>query len=230
VADVNTELIECFAAIRRNHHAVLKELLRLKKSKGRYLWARDSWHPSTPSARAARFLFLLRHSWNGIYRVNRKGHFNVPYSPRGFKSQPDEQGFAAAAAVLRRVRIVVQDFSATIANATAGDFIFADPPYFSSGRDTFRRYHSAPFDESRQVRLAHELRQAERRGADWVLTNGCSEQIERYWPDYECFAVPRASTLAASSAARRTIEEYLVLSRSRRLDPLRSALSAPFSF
>jgi DNA adenine methylase len=224
VADVNGDLINCYKAVARHHTAVLAELAGLKEDKTTYLWARNDWEPVLEKEKAARFIYLLRHSWNGLYRVNRKGRFNVPYCSRGFKNGLSSAKLAASAAVLRRVDIREQDFEVTFDQVSKGDLIFADPPYFSNDTETFRRYHASVFDEPRQVRLVECLKNAERRGARWILTNGCAKQIRKHLPGYACFAVHRPSTIAASAASRRAIVEYVVLSDSKSFGPLREFL------
>lgn len=223
-ADVNEELIACYEVLKSNAAGVIVALKKLRKSKKTYLWARDEWRPRKKVDRAARLIYLLRHSWNGLYRVNQAGRFNVPYRSRRLKSRRTGTVLLATQRLLKGVDLRCQDFARTLSQARAQDLIFIDPPYFSADGEMFKRYTPTYFGETQQKRLARALRRAERRGAAWILTNGSLDQLAKHFYKYDCFRAVRPSTIAGKSKARGRVEEYIVLSRSRRLDRLRRNL------
>jgi DNA adenine methylase len=133
VGDINKDLIACYAAVRRNGPRVLLEYEGLHSTHRAYYEIRDCWNPRCLFKRAARFIYLLRHSWNGLYRVNKRGRFNVPYCPRVRKDELTIEMIVKAQVVLGRVGVRCQDFAETLALAGDADLVFADPPSLLSG-------------------------------------------------------------------------------------------------
>jgi len=213
VSDINPDLIACYGAIKADPHRVFTEFTRLGLGKAEYYRIRDHWYPRSEVKRAARLIYLLRHSWNGLYRVNRQGHFNVPYCPRKRKDRLTQKMVLEVQSVLQTTHLRCQDFSKTIQQARSGDLLFVDPPYFENGRRTFQRYSSVYFRESEQERLVSCLLNCEKRGATWIFTNGSLKQVKKLFPKYDIFAVARYSTISADPRFRKKIEEYVVFSR-----------------
>lgn len=129
IADTNRELIESYAAVRDDWAKVVRILRRHQKLHSRdHYYRTRSASPRDPYARAARFLYLNRTCFNGLYRVNRAGSFNVPIGTKDsvLLSTDDFQGWAE---LLLSTNLYVSDFEAIIDSTTKGDFLFADPPY-----------------------------------------------------------------------------------------------------
>ncbi len=222
--DVNADLIRCYGAIKENPKAVLARLDALAASKRDYYRIRDRWFPRGPIGRAAKLIYLLHHSWNGLYRVNRWGEFNVPYCPRRRKKGLRPADVETIAEILRRTDLRCADFEEVLKEAGSGDLIFADPPYFGDSSETFSRYNAVRFSHKDQERLAMRLLDAERKGAAWVLTNGGLDQVVVHFAGYDIFAVDRPQTISGKPEARRRIFECVVLSKSAGLDDLRTYL------
>lgn len=127
--------------------------------------------------------------------------------------------------VLEHVSLRCQDFETVIDEAKEGDLIFADPPYFENGRETFGRYHATTFREAHQKRLANALVTAEHRGTSLILTNGSPGQVQAHFPNQDIFVIPRQSSIAANPRSRGRIQEYIVLSNTKSLDALRQFLA-----
>jgi DNA adenine methylase len=228
VSDINEDLILCYRAIRVNAESVLLEWQKLEPNKDEYYRIRDNWFPENKYKKAARLIYLLRHSWNGLYRVNRKGDFNVPFNSRTRKDTITIDYLKEVQSILRRTKILNSDFEVSVKLAGEGDLIFADPPYFANGREGFSKYNTIAFTDEDQERLSSSLKMSERRGAAWILTNGCRKKILNYYSDYEIFIIPRKQVIAANSMYRKTISEYLVLSNSKQLKKLRQNLRDNF--
>jgi DNA adenine methylase len=178
LADIEAPLIEAYVAVRDECNTVECELSRLILSgTDAETYARvRGVVPAEPSARAARLMYLNRLCFNGLYRTNRRGLFNVPYGRYDRPLFPSSSHLRAVSGLLSTAAIRAQDFEATISEARAGDVIFADPPYHSTGAG-FVSYHQKPFGEAEQVRLAAALRAASERGVTVVSTNADTDLI-----------------------------------------------------
>lgn len=172
LADIEVPLIELYRAVKEEADGVSSELERLI-SKGTdrdsYLRVR-SLMPDRSVERAARLIYLNRLCFNGLYRTNRAGRFNVPYGAQKTLSFPNRTQLNAAKLALTGATVLACDFGLTLATATTGDVIFADPPYHAVGKG-FVSYYRHPFAETEQERLAQALLAARERGAVVFTTN-----------------------------------------------------------
>ena len=228
IADNNSELMNFYTCVASEHIKLFKALSKISPSKEKYYYYRNLYQPTTPIAKAIRFYFLISNSWNGLYRVNRNGEFNVPYSYKNRKSILSLDEFEEKSEKLKGSKILTQDFEETINMSSHSDLIFADPPYFSKKNNTFTKYNPAVFNDKDQSRLARALICAEKRGASWILTNGSLEQISNHFIGYDIFRVPRFSIIAAKKTARKPINEYVVLANNAELISVRMLLSSQY--
>ena len=172
LGDTNEELIDVYRAIKQNHRRV-ETLLRkhhLRHSSQNYYKARETI-PDDLIERAARTIYLNRTCFNGIYRVNLAGVFNVPI---GTKTSVilDTDDFAATARLLKTAEFHVSDFQPLIDGARRDDLVFADPPYtIAHNNNGFLKYNETLFKWDDQIRLADTLAQARDRGVKIVATN-----------------------------------------------------------
>ncbi len=170
LGDVEAPLIAAYTAIAAEPDAVAREIARLVRrgiDQSSYLAVRAA-RPRTAARRAARLLYLNRLAFNGLYRTNSAGNFNVPWGGYVKPSLPTADELGSAARVLARGELVANDFALIVDRARAGDVVFADPPYDGTG---FRSYHRGGFDQDDQARLATALRAAAARGATVLATN-----------------------------------------------------------
>jgi DNA adenine methylase len=212
LSDLNTELVETFLAIRGNWKAVAERLRRYQRlhSNEFYYAARRS-NPRVASARAARFIYLNRTCWNGLYRVNLRGEFNVPKGTKEHVVLATDD-FEAVHDILQNARVVSSDFEPIIDMAGKRDLIFADPPYITSHvNNGFLKYNERLFSWNDQVRLRNSLVKAARRGAHIVATNANTAAIRSlYEKDFTVATASRASVIAGSSLWRGTKTELIV--------------------
>jgi len=155
LGDLNPELISTYIEVKYRLGAVLKELSQLPSwSKDEYMRLR-SLDTSTlaPHVRAARFIYLNRFCFNGIYRTNLKGQFNVPYSGDRCGEVPQDEVFQNCARRLRRARFVNGDFEQVLKHAEKGDLVYMDPPYAVRARRVFRQYDPSTFTHDDIERL-----------------------------------------------------------------------------
>lgn len=172
-----------------------------------------SSHPRSAHTRAARFIYLNRTCWNGLYRVNRAGRFNVPIGTRKTVLFPADD-FCAISAALEQASLIASDFEQVISAAQPGDLIFADPPYVTSrSHSGFRRYHEKPFTRDDQVRLRDCIRQAKGRGVHVLSTNADNPSIRcLYEPHFHIRIAARDSAIAANAARRGLATEMVIRS------------------
>ena len=201
LADTNLQLVKTFLQVRDEPQKVLERLQYLKSGYYEatdkvefYVFKRQQYNDALPKVDAATFIFLNRTCWNGLYRVNRAGKFNVPHGS-GTVMFPDEADILNASASLASAEIRSMTWQNTIASAERGDFIFADPPYFSDCAAEDTKYSRIPFSVESHRELARRLDSISKRGVDFLLTNsGESEMIELYRSynfDVEQVNIPR---------------------------------------
>jgi len=227
LSDVNSDLVTTYTAIRDDVSGVLRELSRLKVSKSDFLAIRES-RPVLDVKRAARFLYLNRTCFNGLYRVNKMGNFNTPYG--GGDRTPellfDSLRLPLASAALSGAIIGHDDFSVSVSKASKGDFVYCDPAYTTKHRDgSFIRYNESLFSWRDQVRLRELADLACRRGAVVIVSNAADPSISKLYHPWRPLLLTRRSSIGASSG-RGLVSEYLfVMARSRSLrSRLQSAL------
>src|SRR5207247_1622380 len=132
-------LIETYTALRRDAAAVHRHLRDFPLGRAAYFEIR-AMRGTDPSWCAARFIYLNRFCFNGLYRTNFRGEFNVPYGAPRNNHLPTESDLTKTAALLTRARLVHADFRKTLSRVGQGDFVYLDPPYAIAGRRVFVQY------------------------------------------------------------------------------------------
>jgi DNA adenine methylase len=213
LSDLNLELISAYRALKIEHRNVLRHLSRhaADHSFDHYYYVRDHFQPRSQAGKAARFLYLNRTCWNGLYRVNRLGKFNVP---KGTKSAVlmDTDDFSSVAKSLQAAELVCSDFEAIVDRATSGDFIYADPPYtVHHNTNGFIKYNEILFSWEDQRRLRDSLLRAQTRGAKIMLSNADHTSIRQLYKGVgRSSKVSRASVISGDNSGRRTTSELLI--------------------
>lgn len=212
LSDVNSRLIETYRAIQFDWKRVHRELRRHHREHSKEYYYREREKVRlTPFTRAAQFIYLNRTCWNGLYRVNLRGEFNVPI---GTKTQVVMNGddFAGVAQRLGNVDLRCCDFSETIASAKRGDLVFADPPYtVKHNMNGFVKYNEKIFTWEDQERLHQALSEASERGVKVTLTNANHASIRRLYSNFPVVeSIARHSVLAGSSEFRASTSELLI--------------------
>jgi DNA adenine methylase len=173
ISDSCLELIEMYRTIRDDVEAVIAAIRRLgpsRISEKKYYRIRAS-RPRTPAGRAARTLFLNKNGFNGLYRVNSFGKFNVPWGKRT-SWKPDYENLVAVSAALCDVEIVAGDFESPLRDACLGDAVYLDPPYLPKSKtEKFTAYTRNGFGFDQQLRLANVYRELTEIGVHVVASN-----------------------------------------------------------
>jgi DNA adenine methylase len=214
LSDANPRLIEAYTAVRDEPERVLDLLKvhRRRHSTEYYYHVRDQRF-RTPATRAAQLIYLNRTCFNGLYRVNLQGRFNVPKGSKDAVIFPDDD-FVAWSQALSGSELRACDFQKTIDDAVEGDFLYADPPYtVKHNMNNFVKYNEHIFSWSDQVRLRDALVGASRRGVAVVVSNADHPSIRELYSDgsWHLYPVSRHSRLAASSDHRKRTTELLIL-------------------
>lgn len=215
ISDINSELINLYIVMRDKPHE-LKKLMNQHQCahcQTYYYQVRESSY-NTELEKAARFLYLNRTCFNGMYRVNKQGKFNVPIGTKN-NCIYDIDLFDEYAQILKEANIFTDDFEKTIAKAQKGDLIFADPPYaVQKNQDGFIKYNDQLFTWNDQERLFICLNEAKKRGAIIILTNvNCKEVREMYISGgFFIKDIKRVSTIAGNATKRGVITELLITS------------------
>jgi DNA adenine methylase len=218
LADTNDDLIDVYRGIKANWELVSAKLRAHSRSHSRthYLRTRKA-KPRSISGRAARLIYLNRTCFNGIYRVNRDGAFNVPMGDRNTVLHASDD-FEAVARRLRRATLLTSDFEPVIDQAKRRDFVFADPPYTVAHENNgFKRYNETLFSWQDQQRLALALQRAVARGVHVVATNANHTLLRKLYRDvgFNCETLTRDSAIAASARHRAAFRELLMRSDQR---------------
>ena len=212
LADVNPDLVELYETIRDEPDA-LHERLSVHQAKHceEHYYHTRACNPATPLERAARMLYLNRTCFNGLWRVNRRGEFNVPM---GTKTTVvfDQESFADIAASLKNVELLAADFEETMGHAGDGDLVYVDPPYtVAHNHNGFVKYNDEIFGWSDQERLLDGVAQAAERGARVLVSNANHDSIRELYRGVGNMAVvPRHSVIAGPAQRRGPTTELLI--------------------
>jgi len=215
LADGNDELINVYEAIQGNVSRVIRTLSKHKRlhSKEHYYLTRSRQpRDLSPAERAARFIYLNKTCFNGLYRVNAGGGFNVPMGR--YKDPPilDADNLRSVALSLQGVDLRVAHFRETLDYARKGDFIYFDPPYHPVSRTaSFTSYTRDSFGESDQEELAEIFAELSRRGCLGMLSNSDSPFIRGLYAGFAIRTVRARRSINSKADRRGPVSEVAVL-------------------
>lgn len=212
LSDRNEALVGTYQAIKANPSKVVDYLRKHARLHSKeYYYQLRQMRCRNEFSKAAQFIYLNRTCWNGLYRVNRDGIFNVP---KGTKTSVllDEDDFNGVADLLKGSDIFSSDFEEQINKAKSGDMIFADPPYtVRHNFNGFVKYNEVLFSWDDQVRLKDALLRAKGRGAQVLLTNADHESIRSLYSEGFVFdEAARYSAISSTSGTRGKYSELLI--------------------
>ncbi|MBO7771593.1 Dam family site-specific DNA-(adenine-N6)-methyltransferase [Burkholderia pseudomallei] len=214
LSDLNPSLINTYESIRSNSDLVTRELRKhhRRHNKNYYYEIRNK-RLRAQHTQAAQFIYLNRTCWNGLYRVNLAGDFNVPIGTKNNVIM-DTDDFHAIGKSLQNADLHCQDFEKTIDMAQENDIIFADPPYtIHHNHNGFIKYNENIFSWQDQIRLRDALIRATNRGAKAIVTNANHESVrELYRTGFALDSVSRVSVIAGNATARKSFDELLIVS------------------
>ena len=210
--DINAQLVSCYRAVKSNPDAVIAAAGEIDASYAATPDdAREEFNGLVSAgsdddiAVAALFLFLNRHCFNGLYRVNRKGLFNVPFNgSKGGSFSPEI--IEADAEALRSATVTNGDFLDALARVQSGDFCFIDSPYAPLNPTSFESYAKEGFTEDQHRALAAEFRRLDEIGAKLMLTNHDTDLIRELYDGFDIIEVDVRRSINRNGDGRTGVE------------------------
>ncbi|MEZ7549686.1 DNA adenine methylase [Streptococcus sp. 20925_1_22] len=220
INDFNEELINAYRQIKNNPAELINLLIKHKENNNKdyYLALRSADRDGrisrmTGVERAARILYMLRVDFNGLYRVNSKNQFNVPYGRYKNPKIVDVDLLYQISEYLNEndVEILQTDFAEAVKDAQTGDFVYFDPPYIPLNEtSSFTSYTHEGFSYEEQVRLRDTFKELTERGVYAMLSNSSSPLVEELYKDFNIYFVEAQRTNGAKSSSRGKISEIIV--------------------
>ena len=211
LTDANAQLVNAYIQIRDNPDAVIDCFVQFQNTEDEYYRIRDNFIPASLEESAAQFVYLNQTSYNGLFRVNRQGKYNVPY---GFRRtwHYDTDRILEASEKLQNTRISVGDFEVNKYRIKEHDLVFLDPPYtVSHNNNGFIEYNQNLFSLEDQERLSRFIDYIKQKKAYYILTNAAHEEIRRIFTKDgdRRLELRRNSLIGGRNAARAEISEYI---------------------
>jgi DNA adenine methylase len=230
INDINQTLVATYARLRDDAPGVIRDLQKINRKfsnedaeerRATYYAVRERYNALPPDspARVPLFLFLNRTAFNGVYRENSKGHFNVPVGSYLNPRIVDEGNLRLASAALSGAKISNLPFEESVADAKRGDFVYFDPPYHPISRtSSFTGYSKGSFGEADQVRLRDLFVKLHKKGVRVMLSNSNAPLIRKLYADFRQVPVSASRMVNAKADRRGKITELVILS----YDPART--------
>lgn len=221
LSDSNTELINCYEVVRDWPDELMAALDRhaanfAKQGATHYYSVRTKRIVPNPVEQAARMIFLNKTCFNGLWRVNSRGEFNVPIGSGLPKQFYVERTIVAASRALRRATLKARDFEQTLKETTEGDFVYVDPPYFPlSPTSNFTGYTAEAFGRTAQAKLAVSTAEAVLRGATVVLSNSDTPLVRELYGDFGIYEVTSRRSINAVGTGRGRVGELLIIAKQK---------------
>jgi len=210
LSDANSQLINAYIQIRDNPQGVVDFFLKFNNTEDEYYRIRDRVIPQNDLEAAARFLYLNQTSYNGLFRVNRQGVYNVPYGFRK-KWHYDVKRLFEASDKLRNTCICIGDFEVNKYKIKEQDLVFLDPPYSVSHNNGFIKYNQKLFSLDDQKRLSEFIDYIKNKNAYYILTNAAHPVIREIFekPGDRRLELQHHSLIGGKKANRAEISEYI---------------------
>lgn len=215
LSDVNAELVDCYRAVQTEVDGVIEALAAHRYEERAYYRVReqDPGNLSLPE-RAARTIYLNKTGYNGLYRVNRAGRFNVPfgrYTNPGFASRESLENLRACSGALAGVKLLLRDFGEVVRDAREGDLVYFDPPYVPlSETSDFTAYVPGGFGPPEQERLASVVHALNERGVLVMLSNSDTPVVRDLYARYRIDVVSAARSINSRANRRGKVAEVVV--------------------
>ena len=218
VNDLNVDLITVYEVIRDDVEALIESLKKHENTSEYFYALRDidrdkvSYQSLSKVERASRLIYLNKTCFNGLYRVNLQGLFNVPYGRYKNPAIFDEESLRAVSRYLNGndVDILTGDFAAAVEGADGESFVYFDPPYHSKDNTNFTGYQAGGFGESEQIRLRDVYAELSGRGAKCLLSNADTPFIRELYRGFTIKTVMASRAINANANGRGPVSEVLI--------------------
>ena len=216
ISDINSELINLYSVIKDSTDALIKDLYNHENTKEYFLKMRvidrsPSYECWSDIQKASRFIYLNRTCFNGLYRVNSQGQFNVPFSNYKNPRIIDENNLYNCSVLLKNTEIKNDDFSAILDYVSKGDFVYFDPPYVPLNvMSNFTAYTKEGFTIDMQLKLRTICDELNRRGVKFLLSNSNTQIVKELYINYTIRKVFASRAINSNGKGRGKITELLV--------------------
>lgn len=217
ISDVNHDLVNLYRIVKESPHALFEELndLRYGNNAGDYYDARKVFNSfgkhELPEKKAALFIYLNRHCYNGLFRVNSRGEFNVPFGKYKNPGIPGMDKLIEVSRALTDTEILNSDFDTVLENVSSGDFVYLDPPYAPvNATSSFTDYNSGGFGLVEQKRLASTFYRLSQVGAYVMLSNSATPEILQLYDGFPKEIVGARRVINSNAHRRGVIKEVVV--------------------
>ncbi|EPZ43446.1 DNA adenine methylase [Alicyclobacillus acidoterrestris] len=219
INDINAELIRTYRVIRDDVDTLLEHLAKHQNDKEYFYELRaldrtEQFEALSPAERASRLIYLNKTCYNGLFRVNRQGQFNVPFGDYKNPNIVNEPVLRAVHQYLveNEIEILNTDFVEAVATAKEGDFVYIDPPYDPiSSTSSFTGYSLDGFGRDEQIRLKQTVDSLTNRGCKVLLSNSATDFIKDLYKDYQIVIVTANRAINSNASRRGKIDEVLVM-------------------
>ncbi|OLE85816.1 MAG: hypothetical protein AUF79_16080 [Crenarchaeota archaeon 13_1_20CM_2_51_8] len=224
LSDINEELINAYRIVKESPEELIRLLSRFQREydsavdKSALFYRKREWRPADRIESAARLIFLNKTCYNGLYRVNSKGEFNVPFGRYKNPRILNPDGIRAVSHVLQYTKAELRtiDYKDAIASCGRADFVYLDPPYQPPSKtSSFTDYTPSGFSETDQEELAEELGKLVDRGCTVLLSNSETALTKHLYRDFEIRKVTVNRPINSVGAGRKGYKELIVLGRRR---------------
>ncbi len=219
ISDSNPELINLYRVMKDRPHELAEALASpdFRNEENSYYRTRERFNSILGKEehcieRAATFIYLNRHAYNGLWRVNRRGEFNVPFGKYVNPTLPDRNQIKEFSLMLKNVAIVQGDFQTAVEGIGPLDFVYFDPPYIPlTSTARFTDYTNTGFGPDDQERLLSVCGELDRKGVRFMLSNSYSRQNEEFYGEFTTIKVEARRNISCKSSQRAGHHELLVL-------------------
>jgi DNA adenine methylase len=210
ISDINLDLIITYKAVKDEAKTLIELLAKHKAnhSQAYYYALRANANSDNPIEIAARFIYLNKTCYNGLYRVNGKGEFNVPMGTYINPNILDEDNILACSKALQNTEIIYQDFSKI--SPEPKDFVYIDPPYQPINHTSFTKYTKLDFTEADQIKLYEKCRELDKKGTYFMLSNSDSDFIKNLYKSFSIDIVNAPRSINCKSGSRQGVNEVLI--------------------
>lgn len=211
LSDLNSELIDSYLCIKEDVNGVIRELRKFKNTKDFYYKIRAKQYKSDLK-RTARFIYLNQTSFNGIYRVNLNGDYNVPYGYRKKEYYLDTTNLILASNRLQKSIISQGDYIECLESIRENDLVYLDPPYtITHNNNGFFKYNAKLFSKEDQYRLSEMIDEIKNRNAYYILSNAANETVKQIFDkEDKLIELKRASVIGGRNSKRSKYAEIIV--------------------
>lgn len=210
LSDINDELIVTYKEV-KHHASMIIEKLSLKKNNEENFYKIRAWKPKKDIDKAVRFLYLNKLCYNGMYRVNKKGEFNVPFCKDVRREIYNRDRIERCSLALTSAEILACDFEEQTDKIKKGDFVYIDPPYAVQKKNNgFLEYNKKIFHWQDQIRLAKFASLLNKRGAYILISNVNVPEVIDLYPDFKVSYAVRKCNIGGKNAERKSVQEILL--------------------